>query len=364
MAMVADSVRPGWGVLLGWLSLALIGVGTGLHALRRRALAASGALGASMLALLCTASPARAAEQQPGAAPAVSARPGEAPVKNAEELSKQMRGVAGSLSKYSINHDDPSSSVPTPEQRDKDPLEYGYFLMDLGDQAEWAIKRGDHLAAAKYFRAYAKAVPDVPVAFVRACNEYEAAGDLESAANFCAAALTLPGVKGEDFAHYARIAMARPNLTDADIANLDLVVMHLKDDGKTRSMALDIQCTLGARLADRGRLEQCVPQFSALAPDSPKTMLFQWALALKKGDFAGAEKALSRMKVTAKELNASDKSFSAGELKHMEKVTYDAMPLWRKAVHDWRIFVPMLTVVIGGVGIATLGKRRRAIAGA
>src|SRR5687768_3778511 len=46
------------------------------------------------------------------------------------------------LSKWPIDHSDPERSVPTQAQREKNPLEFGYHLMDLIEAAEQKAKAG------------------------------------------------------------------------------------------------------------------------------------------------------------------------------------------------------------------------------
>jgi tetratricopeptide (TPR) repeat protein len=341
---IAASLRPGWGLVAGWLGLALACLGTLGHAIlkRPRRRTASATVASVLAVLLFQAPPARAAEGGSEAAPAPAAgSPAEPEVP-----------VAGHLSKFKIDDKDPSSSVPTAEQRDHDPLEYGYFIMDLGDHAEWAIAKGDHLAAAGFYRALARAVPDTAVGFVKACEQYDFAGDRDKAQEFCAAALTLKGVTVTDYSRYARLALKRKNLRPADISNLDGVIKHLEADPATRSVGLDIECTLGAREGDQVRLQHCVPQLTAIDSKNPKTLFYQWALAIKKKDFEAAERILIRTKEWA--------GAPPGQLQQMEQVTLEAMPAWRKSLRsfrDWRVGASFALVIVTGLALALLKKR-------
>lgn len=344
---IAHSLRPGWGLLAGWIGFALLGLGTLAHAILKRPWrrAASATVAFVTAVLFFHAHPARAAEAGSAAEPAPHT---DSPAEPAEPEVP----VAGHLSKFKIDDKDPSSSVPTIEQRDHDPLEYGYFIMDLGDHAEWALAKGDHLAAAGFYRALAKAVPDAAVGFVKACEQYELAGDKDKAQEFCAAALTLKGVTVADYSHYARLALRRKNLRPTDIANLDGVIKHLEADPASRSVGLDIECTLGAREGDQARLEHCVPQLTGIDSKNPKTLFYQWALAIKKKDFGAAERILARTKEWA--------GAPPGQVQQMEQVTLEAMPAWRKSLRsfrDWRVGASFALVVVAGLGLALLKKR-------
>src|SRR5262249_27086776 len=101
----------------------------------------------------------------------------------------------GSMSEWPVDDKDPLKTVPTPAQRDSEPLQFGYHLMDLADKAQDATKRGDHEAAAKFYEAMAKAVPDVSIAFAKMCESYEAAGQREKAITACGIALNKQGVR-------------------------------------------------------------------------------------------------------------------------------------------------------------------------
>lgn len=321
------SIGPGARTACAWILLGLFSVATGLHALlRRRATVA--AASALVFAMLATEK-ARAAEPAPDGTGL----------------------IAGHLSKHPIDDSNPEQSVPTNEQRDGDPIQFGYFIMDLGDHAEWAIKKGDHKKAAGLYRALVKAVPDMAVGYVKACEQYELAKDIPSAIVFCAGALSAKGVKLADYSHYARLTLGKQTLTPADITTLDFVVAHLEEDPKTASVALDIECTLGTHEGDLKRLEDCAPKLAAISPDSPKTLFYEWARAIQKKDYAAAEGFLAKARAV---------SPRGEQVAQMEKATLDAMPAWRKglrAFRDWRFGATVSVALF--LGLAALLLRRR-----
>ena len=351
--------RPGWGVAAFWillLGVALASAFRGLARFRRggrtevaRATATALALGA-LSALSSTAraddSVATTANSASAATPTNTGSAAKA-VNASDDFRRPMR--AGSLSKYPIDDADPVSSVPTPAQRDKDPLEYGYFLMDLGDKADHALARGDHAAAAKYYAAVVKAVPDMSVGYSKACTEYEAAGDLDHATEYCAGALTGEGVTLTDFSHYARVVLEKPgNPSQKDVTNLSSVIAHLKEKPESRSVAWDIECNLGVRLADRARLETCAPALAKLAPNEPKVVFYQWVLALQHRDYAAAWNLVDRAKSTHREPERA---------KEMAEATFRATPIWRRGFRDWRIGALIATALFGALGLVLFRRK-------
>jgi tetratricopeptide (TPR) repeat protein len=310
------SLRPGFGLLSAWTALALVFIGTLLHAVRRAWRVGHPRRAGSLvaLALLGALSAARSAHAE-AAPPDFEAR--------------------HALSKYPIDDRDPSSSVPTPKQRDEDPLNYGYFLMDLGYKAVEAAKHGDHTAAARFYEAAEKADPETATPFVKACEQYELQGDLRKAIDHCGAALSKQGAAITDYTHYARLVFARPGgIEPKDVADLDAVAAHLKGGPDVGHAAgLDIQCQLGARLEDQVRLAECAPLLGKLGPDDPKAIFFQWFLAMKRRDYGAAMSLVKHAK------SVSRTSQRDAQVAELERSTIAAMPFWRKGFgfRDWRV---------------------------
>jgi tetratricopeptide (TPR) repeat protein len=354
---LAATVRPGFGTLSVWLGLLALVVGTVCHAImRRRRPVAAGAAVAVLFFVALRTQPC-AAEEAASSGHVAGKSSNQA--SNAAESSDEdgrpgaIHGGAGHMSKYPINEANPESSVPTPAQRDADPIQYGYFIMDLGDQAEWAIKKGDHLKAGHMYAALAKAVPDEANGFTRACRQYELAGDLQDATKMCGDALTANHSVLADYSHYARLALQQKKLAPTDLQNLDAVVAHLKSTEETRLVGLDIECAVGAHEADSKRLQRCVPDLVAKAPDNYKTLYYAWALAMSTHDYSGAERLVDRMK-------KSSAAPSGDDMKIIEKATLEAMPAWRKGLHafsDWRVGALSSVVVFSGLALMLIRRR-------
>lgn len=172
------------------------------------------------------------------------------------------------LSKWPVNQADPSSSVPTPEQRDSNPLEYGYYIMDLVDLAGMAVKRGDFVAAARLYEASVKANPDAAVGYRNACLYNEKSGNIERALPFCRGAMGVQGVLVGDYVHYADLVFSEPNaITKDQIDDLQSISEHLKTGGNAVAAA-QVECDLATRIDDFKRLDNCVQVLTKLAQRS------------------------------------------------------------------------------------------------
>jgi tetratricopeptide (TPR) repeat protein len=273
----------------------------------------------------------------------------EAPVSPSDVPPSDMPTGDG-LSKWHVDDADPMKSIPTDDQRDHDPLQFGYHLMDLAEKGGAAAKKGDHRSAVKYYAALAKAVPDRSIAFTKMCTSYEALGAWEKATEACRTALGLPGVTVADSSHFVRLMLTkRAKLTPAEVDDVTAVIDHLREDESTRQLATDLQCEVGARIEDTQRLEECAAALAAVAPDDARTISYQWALALNRKDFAQARDVIAHAKNTA---------MPPQGIQHMEEVTRAAEPMWRKALRDWRVPAGAAGVV-AAAAIALVVSRRR-----
>ena len=201
------------------------------------------------------------------------------------------------LSKWHVDKRFPERSIPTPEQRDEDPIEYGYFLMDASDLAEFALKRGDHAEAITYFKTLAKAVPEKAVSYRKVCISYQALSDWQNALAFCKEALSKEGTFVEDFARYAQIMIQmKPQFTADDGLELDEVVAHLRNQVPKDTLADEIACDVGLKLHDNERMKECTDRLATAAPNNPKTISYQWAYAMQRGDVVTARRIIDQAK--------------------------------------------------------------------
>jgi tetratricopeptide (TPR) repeat protein len=325
------SLCPPWRFWGGWLAIALGAIVTLGDALRRlarrsRLRGSSGATAAAALfvATLAISGPAR------GDLPA--APPGSM------------------LSKWPVDDRDPASKVPTPEQRRADPLEAGYWLQDVILKASIASKHGDHAAAIKYYQAAFEVVPERAVSQIKICDEYEAMGQIDNAANACGLALTLDGLSVNDYVHYVRLVLKRPGtLSDKELLALTNVINHLKEDEGGREAATQLGCELGVRTGDMARLKECVAALGTAAPDDPRTIMYQWAMAVQQSDYRRARQLLAR----AKTAGLSEESLGG-----MRQVTENGARHSRKA---WALSVGGLLVLLGAAVYGLLSRARKRV---
>lgn len=257
--------------------------------------------------------------------------------------------------KWPIDHDNPERSVPTAAQRDKNPLEYGYHLMDLIEQAEYAIKKGDKQTATKYYRAVAKAAPEMSVAFTKLCDLYEAIGDREQAAGACAAALSRRGASLADYQRFVRLTLAKEGpLTPQETKDVRDVIQHLSADpnAATKRAATQTQCQLGTRTDDRKLLEECVATLRKSGSNSSEMLMYEWALAMVKKDFREAEGLLEKAKTGG--------AIGPEGINRMMQATAAAQPAWRRWLggQSAYILVAALTAVALGIGVTWAAQRR------
>jgi hypothetical protein len=225
------------------------------------------------------------------------------------------------LSEWPIDHADPMSSVPALQELNENPLQAGYFLMDLGEKADQAERAGRHLEAARYYLAIAKMVPERATGFAKACAAYQALGQLPEALEACAIALNKPGVRVEDYLRYSELVLAGPEpLTPDELSDLGSVVAHLREQGRTQA-AEKVQCEVAFRQEDRQRLSECSAALFKLAPNDPKTVSYQWSLALLEKDYAESQKLIARARTLGVKPEVLEK---------MAYVTSATIPFWRR----------------------------------
>jgi hypothetical protein len=197
------------------------------------------------------------------------------------------------VSEWTIDDANPEASVPTAQQRDRSPLEFGYWLQDLIAKAQAASKRGDHEAAIRYFTAMAKAVPERAISFTRLCEEYAAIGDRDKAIAACANGLYAGGVQVDDYRRYMELVITKPGkLSKDDVASLSKVVQHLVDDPGTADLGRMWECEIAVRTSDSVMLKECTTALAGTAPHSAQAIMYQWALAAQNGDYKAARQVL------------------------------------------------------------------------
>ena len=259
-------------------------------------------------------------------------------------------------SKFAINDEDPVNSVPTPEQALHQPIEMGYHIMLLAEKADAATKRGDHVAAARFWRALAKAAPDRSLPYAKMCQSYSATGDYANALAACRTALGKQGVTAEDNLQYVQLLLEnKPGaLTSEDIADVDAISRHVKQQiakPEGAVMGARISCELASKLADAKRLEACTKELKALAPHDPQTFIYSWSLAMQQGQLDRAEQMLKGSKLPASTLAPMNEYLKREQERHA--------PWWRRMLGDVRFRFTSAAVLFAMVAASMLALHRR-----
>ena len=198
-----------------------------------------------------------------------------------------------SLSGIKIDPADPSAAIPPEEAQLKDPMKFGYLLQDLLAYAQGATKRGDLAGAARYYVALTKAVPTRAYPYGKLCEIEEKLGDRDQALAWCREALGREGVSAADFDRTVNLIVARP-LEKADRVELEAISKHLGEMKDAPVGAQQVRCKVGLALHDVKTLEACTTALAAVAAADSTTLSYQWALAVERRDFSGAEALVAR----------------------------------------------------------------------
>jgi len=253
--------------------------------------------------------------------------------------------VGGWLSKWPIDDEHPEKGIPSEAERNADPLNFGYWLQDLALKAEKAGQRGDHAAAIRFYMALAQAVPDRAVPLLKACDEYEAAGDLQNATNACGSALLLDGLKVRDYAHFIHLVMAKPGpLGVKETAALATVLQHVRDDPDGRDAADELECQVGTRTANVAQLKECTAGLAARAPDDPRTVVYEWTLAVQEGNFGEAEKLIEHARSVGVKVDEMKAATAGRERKHRIQIA---------------VLIAALLAILGGATLAARAILRK-----
>jgi len=257
---------------------------------------------------------------------------------------------------FQVNDENPLSSIPTQEERNANPLQFGYYVQDLVARAELGFEKKEWAKAVKYFEVLARLVPDRAVSFSRLCAAYAELGQTEIAAANCGRAVQLDGALVYDHLRFVRLTLDKKTFTVRDAADLDASLAHLRAHApqatavasaiaaaiasanappertpdqvraefmrKTKApgapgaaasaasapspavpagvnLPLEIEvlsCRLAVRLGDAKRITACTEALRKIGADERLIVSFAWSRALILGDKAGAAAVLERAK--------------------------------------------------------------------
>jgi hypothetical protein len=311
-------------------------------------------LGAVVLVL--AGLPARASESPPAAvpAPAAAAKPeAKSGVKAGDSADDADEALAnGQLStKFRINEDSPEHSVPSDVEKRDNPIQFGYFLQDLLAKGEGARKRKDFSAMVRYYRALAKAVPDQATSWSQLCEAYMLANDPAHGARACKTALERPGAELKDFTRFVSLTLQKPEpLMPPERAEVEKVLAHIAGDPALNVTVNQLRCQLAVKMSDEKALEQCTAALAKAAPDDLKTIIYQWSLAVRKGQGPEATRLLKR---------AQGMGLARQSIEDMRRFTPGSMGRWPL------MFGVALALSLGGAGFwffrASRKRRARAL---
>jgi hypothetical protein len=295
LALLASRCPPArfWA---GWLAVLAAALFTMAHALSRSGLRRKARIASAAALLLAMAPSTVRADSEPAAQPTW-------------------------LSKWPVDDAHPEARIPSDKERNADPLQFGYWLQDLELKAGLAHDRGDHLASARFYAAMAQAVPDRAVGFVRECEEYDAAGALEQAIEACGEALMREGTMVKDYIRFVDLVVSKQGpLSATEIAALAHVVEHMKGDPTASAFADEVECKVGTRTSNGAQLRDCTAGLAARDPDGPKTLTYEWALAIQEGRVGDAERLVERAKVAGVPVEGMARATAATQRKEQEHV--------------------------------------------
>jgi hypothetical protein len=249
------------------------------------------------------------------------------------------------LSDFKIDDADPEASIPGPDVATQQPLQYGYLLQDLAAKAESASKKGNHAAAARYYSAIAKAAPTVAYPPRQMCVELEADADTQKAIQACRSAITRAGSTEADYTRFVTLVVGSKGPLPADERKeLEAVIKHMETETKGGAVPTTLRCEMDLRFKDIPALEACTTELAKQAPNDPRTVSLEWALAVEKRDRGAALSLLDR---------ARDVGVSAAALARMEEGT--------RAIRRGqllRLALLLVAAALAGAGVRQLGRRR------
>lgn len=201
--------------------------------------------------------------------------------------------------KWKVDDADPMASIPSVEERNSDPLEFGYYLQDMLFRAEGAYRKQDWQAAIKYYKPLSVAVPAVARSFSRMCDAYAHMNEPAQAIESCREAIRLKGAKVIDHVRYVDLMLRKPSFGASDAADVSASLDHLREHARQHPQPLPGERPVVAPKAEPKPDEVARPGWNA----PPALTLEQKAAALD------AEK--ERMKEKMRKLLGDDREPAA-----------------------------------------------------
>jgi hypothetical protein len=99
----------------------------------------------------------------------------------------------------------------------------------------------------------------------------------------------------------------------------------MQEDPAARDVVDDITCEVGVRTSNVEQLKECTAALAAHAPDNPKTISYQWALAIQEGQLDEAGRLVERAKaagITPESVASMQQTTAASTARHRSKVVF------------------------------------------
>lgn len=174
-------------------------------------------------------------------------------------------------------------------------------MMELADRGEKATKRGDHAAAARYWTAATKAVPDRAYGWARLCDSLDAAGRRADAVVACRRALVSQGTTVGDITHFVHLLLSTDApLTKSERKEIDVAIGQVAKEPQAALETEGLRCKLAAHEHEISGLRSCSAKLAAAAPNELRTIWAEWALAVETGDRATAKGLVDRVRATGR----------------------------------------------------------------
>lgn len=140
--------------------------------------------------------------------------------------------------RWKVNDADPRTSIPPLEDRNKDPLEFGYWLQDMLARAEDGFTQGDWKRTIKYYSVLSETLPEVPASFSKLCHAYRELGDSPNAIMMCSRVMSMPGARVVDHLNYLQALVDKPDFTAEDKVAAEASLKHLREHARLYPQAL------------------------------------------------------------------------------------------------------------------------------
>lgn len=144
----------------------------------------------------------------------------------AEGLAEEHTDLA---TRWKVNDADPMEGIPGVEERNADPMEFGYYLQDMLYRAEGAYRNRDFKKAIKYYKPLSIAVPNVARSFSRLCDSYARLGETVQAIESCRTAISTNGAKVIDHVRYIDLLLRKPSFGATDARDVTASLDHLRE---------------------------------------------------------------------------------------------------------------------------------------